>query len=328
MDATLNIFTKILAFQDTPVNSNPRLRTVDWDRECGGIPVKDPESTGHQIAIGGSKLIFDGSRATTIDGTTAFSLDLLATNASTYRITHTGGTAPGFRTSRALTLNGCAVTFTVQPNNLVALNVAGPSDFTSVQVGDYLFIPHTTTGDAANVINVLNAGYWQVLVKTNATNLVITRPTGITFEGVSEIVTLTSNSQMRGFNATGVQVGDTVAISAGFSQATRKTFLVTAVTDLFVEFVSTLPLPNESGILPTATGMRFYTDNKRIVYIECDQEAVIRVNGDTGDFQSVSPIEPGNPNKPALYLKTGSIYTITIVNKSTSLLNALVVSFE
>lgn len=330
MDATLNLFVKLLSFKDVPANSNPRLRAVDWDRDCSGVAVKDPESTGHEIAVGGSKLIFDGARSTSIDGTTEFSIALLGTNSSTYRITHTGGTNPAFRVGRNLTLNSCVVTFSVQTNNLVHLSVPTitPSDFTNVQVGDYLFVPHTTTGDAANVLNVLNAGYWQVLVKTDNQNLIITRPTGTTFEGVSETATLSSNSQMRAYSSAGVQVNDTVMILSGFSTATRKSFTVTAVTDAFIEFVSTLPLPDELHVLPTGNGMKFYTDNKKIVYVECDQESVVRINGDTSDLQVLSPIEPGNPDKPGIYLKTGGIFSLTIVNKSTSLLNALVVTFE
>jgi hypothetical protein len=174
----------------------------------------------------------------------------------------------------------------------------------------------------------MNTGYWQVLSKTDDQNLVITRVFGDTFEGVSETVTLTSDAQLVAYSPLGVQVGDTMILSAGFSVAALKSFVLTAVTDQFVEFTSTLPLPNQTGITPSATGMIFYTDTKSILYIECDQEAVVQINGDTGDFQKVSPIEPGNPNKPALFLKSGTVFSLTIVNKSTSTLNALVVSAE
>src|SRR5882672_1395392 len=113
MDATLNLFTKLLAFSDTQINSNPRLRAADWEREVGGIPVKDPDTKGHEIPVGSSKLIFDGTRTTTLDGTSSFSIALLSTDPSAYRITFTGGTNPTFRTGRALTLNSCVLTFAV-----------------------------------------------------------------------------------------------------------------------------------------------------------------------------------------------------------------------
>lgn len=331
MDATLNILVKLLAFSDTQVNSNPRLRAVDWDREASGIAVSDPVTTGHEIAVGSSKVIFNGVRSTTLDGTSAFSLALLNIDtASSYRATWTGGTNPSLRTGRALTLNSCVVTFSVQANNVVNLSVPAmtPSDFTPVVVGDYIFVPGTTTGDAANVFNEMNVGYWQVIAKTDNQNLVITRPFGTAFEGVTETQTLTSNAQMVAYGSAGVQIGDTMVLSSGFATASLKSFVITAVTDKFVEFTSTLPLPNQTGILPTATGMVFYTDNKRIVYIEADQEAVVQINGDTGEFQKLSPIEPGNPLKPAIFLKSGSVFSLTVVNKSTSTLNVLVVSAE
>jgi hypothetical protein len=328
MDANLNLHTKLLAFSDRNINSNPRLRVVDWEREVSGIAVKDPDSRGHEIPVGSSKLIFDGVRSTAIDGTTTFSIDLLANDSSKYRITHTGGTNPAFKTGRGLTLNSCVLTFSVNANQTVNLSVPllSPSDFTNVLANDVIFIPHTTTGDAANVISIMNSGYWQVLAKTNAQNIIIARLYGATFEGTSETVVLTSNSQIRAFSASGVQIGDTVVISAGFSTAAQKSYLVTAVTDLFVEFVSTLPIPDESNIIPTAAGMSFYTEAKNVLYIEADQECVIGINGDTGDYQKVSPIEPGNSEAPGIYLKWGPVYSLTVVNKSTSTLNILVVT--
>jgi hypothetical protein len=330
MDAVLNLHTKLLAFGDKTINSNPRLRAVDWEREALGIPVKDPESKGHQILAGSSKVIFDGTRSTTIDGTTSFSIGINFANPSLYRITHTGGTNPTFKTGRGLTLTGIALTFAVNPNNLVTLSLpmAAPFDFTNVQPGDVIFIPHTSTGDAANVINILNSGYWQVLAKADNLTLSLTRDPNTFFEGVGETVTLTSNSQIRAFSSTGVQVGDSVAISAGFSISTQKTFTVSAVTDLFIEITSTLPLPSETNIVPGVSGMLFYTENKRIVYIEADQECVVRLNGDSGNTQRISPIEPGNASKPGMYLKSGDVFSMTIVNKSFATLNVLVVSAE
>ena len=74
--------------------------------------------------------------------------------------------------------------------------------------------------------------------------------------------------------------------------------------------------------------MLFYTENKRIVYIEADQECVVRLNGDSGNTQRISPIEPGNASKPGMYLKSGDVFSMTIVNKSFATLNVLVVSAE
>lgn len=330
MDATLNLYTKLLAFGDRTVNSNPRLRSVDWERDASGISVSDPDSRGHKVQAGDSKLVFDGSRSTTIDGSTQFSIGLLTGFTSTYRVSHTGGTSPGFRTGRGLTFNTCVLTFLVNTNNIVTLSVPALSadDFASVQVGDSIFIPHTTTGDSANVISTLNAGYWTVAAKASALSISIIRENVDEFEGVSETVTLTSNNQIRAYGSSGVQVDDTVVISAGFSATTKKSFTVTAVTDLFIEFVSTLGLPDETGITPGAAGMLLSTDSKRVLYVEADQECVLQLNGDTGEYQRLSPIEAGNPNMPGIYLKWGAVYSLTVLNKSASTLNIIVITAE
>jgi hypothetical protein len=301
---------------------------VDWTRDFSGIQVKDPESRSHEIQPGASKLIFDGVRTTTIDGTSAFSLSLLSGFSSLYRLAHTGGTTPGFRVGRNLTLNTCVATFTVLANNAVTLSVPAlsPSDFTSVVVGDTIFIPGVATGDAAGVISPLNSGYWTVLAKASGLSITIVRAAGAVFEAVSETVTLTSNSQIRAFSSSGVQISDTVIISAGFVASTQGSYTITAVTDNFIEFVSTVSLAQESNITPGATGVLIYSESKNVLYIEADQNCIVRINGDTGDFQRLSPLELGNPSRPGVWMKTGATYSLTVVNKSNTNLNLLVIS--
>lgn len=328
MNSILNVTTKIVAYSDNEVSSNPRLKTADWLRNQTGVPVTNPQSHAYSIVPGGSKTVFDGTLASTIDGTTAFSLALSTIESSTYRITHTGGTAPGFRTGRALALNGIAVTFTVNSNATVTVTVPAGPDFTNLQVGDDVFVPHTTTGDAANVLSVLNAGFWQVLGKASNTNVTLVRPAGQDFEAVTQTVTLTANSQIRGFSAAGLQVGNSIDISAGFSLTTRKTYTVLRVTDIFVEIVSTTALPSESGILPGAAGMQFFSQNKRFVYVEANQECVVRVNGDTGNFQRMSPFDASDTNSVAPYMRCGPTWLLTVVNLSPNTVNLLVIDCE
>lgn len=328
MDSTLNVSTKILAFSDDQVSSNPRLKNVDWYRDISGMPVSDPQSEAHSIAPGSSKTIFDGTFVSTIDNTTTFSLSLSTIDASRYRITHTAGTNPGIRTGRALTLTGIAVTFTVNSNATLTVTIPAGPDFTSVVVGDRVFIPHTTTGDTANVISVLNAGNWEVLGKASSTNITLVRPAGQDFEGITQTVTLTSNSQFRAFSAAGVQVGDSVDITAGFSSTSRKTFEIVSVTDLFIEIISTTPLPAETGITPTATGMVFFSTNKAFLYIEANQECVVRVNGDTGNFQRLSPPDASNSAWPAQYMRRGPTWLLSIVNLSSTTVNVVIIHAE
>jgi len=316
MQATLNFTAKIVAFGDAQVSSNPRLRFLDWTRDVSGVAVTDPKIEAHRIEPGQALSIFTGVRPTTIDGTTAFGLALLAVeNASTYRITHTGGANPGLRTGRSIAASGVALTFTVNANATMTLSAAS-AIFGSVVIGDHVFIPHTTTGDAANVISVLNAGYWTVLGVTSSQVITLVRPTGQGFEGIGEVVSPVSNSQLRIYSAAGVQIGDRLDISAGFSTPAWQIFEVTAVTDLFIEFVSTTPLATETAIVPGAAGMSFYTEAKSLLYIEASQEVVPRVNGDTGNFQRTTPFDPSDSTKPGFYARHGPTWSLVIFNRS------------
>ena len=328
MDAYLNVSTKILAFTDSEISSNPRLKNVDWYRDISGMPVADPRSEAHSIAPGASKTIFDGTFASTIDGTTAFGLSLSTIDPSRYRLTHSAGTVPGIRTGRALTLNTIAVTFTVNTNATMTVSIPAGPDFTAVQVGDGVFVPHTTTGDASSPVSVLNAGYWEVLAKASSVNITLVRPSGTDFEGITQTVTLTANSQFRAYSAAGVQIGDSVDITAGFTLSTRKTFEVVAATDLFVEIISTTALAAQAGILPTATGLVFFSTNKTFLYIEANQECSVRVNGDTGNFQRLSPPDASNASWPAQYMRRGPTWLLSIVNLSPTTVNVLVVHAE
>lgn len=327
MNGLLNVTTKILAFGDSAVSSNPRLKFVDWYRDMAGTPVADPQSESHSIAPGGSKVVFDGVFASGVDGTTAFDLELSSLDASRYRMTWSGGTDPAFRTGRSLALNGVAVTLTANPNATLTVTTPTPQ-FASVAVGDEVFIPHTTTGDAANVISVLNAGRWTVLGKASNSSITLVKPVGFDFEGVTQTVTLSDNAQFRAYSATGLQIGDSVDISAGFALATRKIYTVEAVTDTFIEFISTTPIAEESGIIPTASGIAFFTSNKSFVYVEANQECAVRVNGDTGNFQRLSPPDPSNALAPAQYMRRGPTWSMTIVNLSAVTVDVTVIHCE
>lgn len=316
MSAKLNFTAKILAFADSKDSNNPRLRYADWYRHIPSIEVGTVKGGENAIIEpGGSKTFFDGTRSTTIDGTTAFSIDLSPLDPSRYRITHTAGTSPGFRASRNLTPSGIALTFTVNANATATLTSAS-AVFAAVQVADIVFVPNTSTGDSANVISAANSGYWQVLSTTSSTSITLIRFAGEDFSAQNEVVTPTSNAQLVAFGASGVQVGDSVDIAAGFATTTRRIFRVEAITDTFFEIISTTALPSQTAIIPGVSGLNFYTSSKQFMYLECNQECVVRVNGDTGNFQRVAPIDPSDPNKPGIYVRFGPTWSLTVVNRS------------
>jgi len=77
----------------------------------------------------------------------------------------------GFRVSRASDPTGIAITTAVQSNASIDCTF-GPSllECSSRRLGIY---SHTTTGDAANVFSVINAGYWIVLATAGTQDITL-----------------------------------------------------------------------------------------------------------------------------------------------------------
>lgn len=315
-DAILNIVSSAVAFGDGSPTSNPKLRYFDWSRQSQGVPVSNPRSECVVLDPGQSKTMFDGTRPTFIDGTTQFQVTLNPMDPSLYRFTWVSGSLPAFRVARATNLTGLQVTITTAANGSATFAVPSGTPFSGVQSGDIVFIPGISTGDPASPFSDINTGYWEVLGAAGTT-LQATRLTGQQFIGINEQVTVANATQFQIFSSTGVQVGDKVEISGGFAIATRKTYEVMAVNPKWVEVVSTSPLALETAA-PGMGGMSFYTSSKRFVRIEVDQEALVRMNGDTGSSQRLSPVIPGDSLQTAWYEKFGPAWSLVITNRSAS----------
>lgn len=312
--STLQLANSIVIYDDAGVTNNPYLRLPDWTKNFT-LSVSNPQANKYLVQAGTTLTVFNGSDATSIDGTSSFSIALNPALSSTYRVTWTGGTAPAFRTDRNLALNTGTMTVTINNNATATFTTSILNGFNAALVGDVLFIPGPVTGDAATPFNVLNQGFWKVLAKTT-TSVTVSRFAGQLFSGIAETVTVTANSQVMAFSSTGVAINDKVEISAGFSAVTWGTYTVTQVTSQWFEFISTASLPLETGVLPTATGLVFYNTSKRIVHVETDQDAALRFNGDTGNNVRVSPIVAGDSNNMSVFDKIGPSWSLSIVNRS------------
>lgn len=325
MTAFLRIIKQLVAFGDATSTSNPRLRYVDWSRDLSDLRVSRPRSEQHTLAPSEEKTLFDGGRSLLLDGTTAFQVKLLSGTSDTYQVRWTGGTNPGFRTDRALNLSGATVVVTVFSNSTATMAVTSGS-FASVQVGDTLWVPGTEEG-VTSPFNAANQGFWKVLA-ASATTLVLTREADVDFEAYGESVSVTSAGQMVAFSATGVQAGDKLDVSAGFAASTQRTFPIVRVTPKYLEVTSTAIVPEETGITPGAAGFLVYTAAKAFVYVEADQDCVIRVNGDTSSIQRVSPWIAGDSSKVGSYERTGPTWSMKVLNRSSVPLNVTVISSE
>lgn len=328
MNGFLHLISNIFAYADQQQSSNPLKKYVDWAVDHL-YPVANPKSDPYVVDPSASLSLFNGTRTLLTDGTSEFLLSLSTLAPTRYRLAWDGtGTNPVLRTDRNLALAAHAVTVTVNAN-MTTTWASNVGDWSAVLVGDTVFVPDTTTGDAASVFNPLNTGYWTVIAKAgNGANVTLSRPVGTGFIGFSQVVTPGTSAFVVAFAAAGVQVGDSLTLSAGFTAPVLGTYQIVAVNSKWVEFFSTVALPSGVAALPGAAGIQIYTRLKRFIRIEADQLCAIQLNGDTGQTQQIAPWVPADVNNMGAYEKSGPVWSATIVNLTSTPANILLISAE
>jgi len=308
MSDRLNFLIYLNAYADQNPSNAPSRSAFRWTRETNSLAISNPTSIQFSLAPGETRTLFNGTRVLTQDGTTEYSIALapIAGQNTTYQLTWSGGTNPGFRTSRAsgadattqvtATLNGTVLTFTSTGGTPFNLTGGG------VQVGDFVQI--------GNLFNLANQGQFQIISFT-ATSFSVVNAFGVA-EGP---YTLGAGfaSQIDIFSALGVQAGDTLLITGGFSPVTRGAYTVTAVTDMWVQFSSTAVLPVEGPILTEA--IAFYYDAQSLVYLESNQKVTMVINGQGGN--EIDPLANCQcVRQPGIFLRMSTIYSMTVTNVS------------
>jgi hypothetical protein len=326
--SAFTLLLKVLGYDDVPPTSNPTSSPIDYSITQANIPVDNPETRSIQVDPGASVTVFNGTRNTTINNNTAFNLSINPTTLNTYRLTHFAGNPPGFRTDRGADCSSIVLTLAVLPNLALQVTAGSGTPFASVVAGDQVFIPGVKTGDPAGPFNDLNAGLWTVLTVVSSSVIVLGRDPDAVWEGISEVVTPVASTDFQAFSATGVQIGDTVDLSAGFAASALNSYDITMVTPRWIEFFSTSPLGPQSDILPTTAGIAIYTARKRFIGIRTDQSIVLQFNGDTGTYNRVEPLLAGTPGMEGSSTKWGSVWSLTILNRSTARATVKVASAE
>jgi hypothetical protein len=310
--AFLNINSSAVAFQDQVLTNNPLLKNFDWNRRLNNIQVSSPEA--RTFTVPGRQMItlFNSARATTIDATTLFSIKYI--NSGTYRFAWIGGTNPSLAIDQALTFGATNFTVVQASNQVVTLTALSGTPFSAVTAGATLYI-NGANDVSTPKFNVLNSGYWNVTTASPAV-LTMVRPQGVSYSAMDETITAaTGANDMVAFVPTTVQVGDKVRISAGFAVSTRQTYEVTEVTSDWFKVVSSLPLPDETAITPTATGMVFYLA-KRFTRIEVNQRANVYYNGAGDQAQELEPWVSGDAAQMAWQERVGPVWSILVYNLS------------
>lgn len=311
----LTFLVYLNAYADSSASNNPSMSNFKWTRELDSLLVQNPLALSFTLAPGESRSLFSGVRNLAQDNTTEYSISLKPLTTSTYVLSAVSGTLPNFRTPRStgadattqitVTTNGPLVTFASTGGT--ALNLAG------VQVGDSVVI--------GSQFNPANQGTWKLIAFTT-TSLTVENELA-SAEGP---ITLGSGfaNQLQVFSALGVQAGDTLKISGGFSPVTQDSYQVSAVYANSVEFNAISVLPQESSIQTQAIAI--YFESKQLVYLESDQNCSMNINGDAaGDIE---PWIVGNATKPGVYMRKSTMFSMTVTNTSTSVANLFLASAD
>lgn len=317
---SLSVFLN--AYDDAAASNAPSRNPIKWARDLQSILVNNPKSEDYTIAPGETRSLFSGTRTLNQDLTTRYDLSLKPLATTTYVLAWSGiGTAPDFRTPRNIgddattqvnvTTNGPVVTFT-------STGMATQFDFSTVVIGDYVTI--------GNVFNLVNQGTFQIISK-DTTSVSVVNALAVA-EGP---VPLGSGfaDQFQVFSAAGVQVGDTLIISAGFSPVSWGSYEITAVYAESIEFSSTAILPQESQI---NTEVAIYSMAKQLIYMEASAKVSVSING--GDAVIIEPFQLTNcltalqANQPGMLLLKSTIYSLDVTNSGIDPVNVFLAAVE
>lgn len=312
--AKLNMNVYLNCYEDPTSSNAPSLNNFKWFRELSGLAADRPVSLSFTLAPGESKTLFNGTRTLLQDGTTQY--QLLLKTGNTYVLKHVGGTSPQFRTPR--TVGSDATTqVTVTSNNGV---------LTFVSTGGTLF--DLLTGGVAVGDEVLvgsqfaagNRGRFKVIA-ASATSFTVENPSGVAEGPVT--LGLDFENQVRIYSSSGVQVGDTIRISGGFSPASQSAYEVTAVQDDLVEFFSSKPLPLETV---TTDQIAIYSAAKVLVYLETNKPLDVEANGSSAG--KISPIIRESVSAPGQMLRSDIIWSMSVQNNGIETANVFFAAIE
>lgn len=325
------IANRVLAYNDTQISNNPLRKQVDWARNYMNLEVLAPKSNSFVIAAGATLNVFSGLVSTSIDAATEFTLSINLAVSGHYRFNWTAtGADPVFRTKRTFNPNTKTYTWVVNSNTTVTLTSSLAGDFVNAVVGDWIYVPDATLGDTGtSPFDPLNSGYWYIIAKdvTN-TILQISRFPGSTFVAWAGAFLSTSANDMVIYSAAGVQINNKVNVSAGFSAPVLQTYNIVGVTPTWIDVTATGALPVAQTAVPGISGMLFYSAAKNFCLAEYDQECVIQVNGDTTELNRLAPWSAGDSENTGQFMRTGPMWSMSIINKSVVDLNATVITSE
>lgn len=300
----LNVLLHLNGYEDENPTNNPTKNNFKWTVDEQGIDIQEPESKLLKLQSGQSLSLFSGEVSISDDNTTTYDISLKNDTANTYIIAHNSGTSPDFRIAKSLghdsttivcvEKNGPLLTYTSTAGTIFDLVSGG------VQVGDEVRI--------GSNFNLSNQGKYKILSFT-ATSFTVENPSGVEENNI--ILGLEFASQLQIYSADGVQVGDKVRLSSGFSSVSFGTYEITDVSPQSIEIYSIRNLPEETN---KQTQLEIYNNSKKFIYVESDKKVSMTIDGvSVGNIENLNA---GTCLKNGFFIKTGESYSASITNLS------------
>ena len=304
----LNLSLFLNAYRDATVTNNPSMNNFRWNQDIQGIDVSEPTSKEPTLQPGQSLTLFSGTVSTSSDATTTWDLALKAGSTNLYRITHSGGTAPLFRTPRAEGSDATTEVTVTKNAKLMILTSTGGTPFNLIAGG-------AVVGDEARIgtaFNAANRGKFKILALT-ATSLTVENEVGTAEWPIKLGSSFATEVDI--YSESGVKIADHVDILAGFSSVSFGTFDITDISHDFIEIFSNESLPAESDVPNNPDAFLIYRDAKQFLYIESDRTLDIKINGSVVTNEII-PMTAGVNKTPGIFMSSASIKSAEITNTS------------
>jgi hypothetical protein len=311
-----NILVSLQSYKDINPTNNPSMSHFKWTREQQGLMSEKPISQELSLSPSESKTIFDGARTLDHDNTTQYSLTKKPLVSNTYVLECVAGAQPEFRIAKnsgadattEITVSKNGTLITLQSTDGTNLNLIA----NGVNVGDLVSL--------GSAFNATNQGVFKILSIT-ATSLSLENASGS-----EEIVVLGASfaQELEIFSSSGVQVGDTVKISGGFSPVSRESFEITAVYPDRIELFSPKTLPEELNVLTDS--INIYSSAKKFIYIESSDKLTLTINGTSQ--VTIEPFVEVSGNKPGMYFQKSTIWSLSCNNDSINTATVYVAAIE
>ena len=303
----INVSLSVTAYLDNMRSSNPKLKVHDSNISLLGMPTDKIETKNISLAPNESMLLMSTLRSLSYTTSTSFSV---TKSQATIRLSGSFGqrisrTYGDITTQWALTTNQ-------ELSTLTFTGTGTAPNFTTMNSGDMITI--------SAPFSSLNQGDFQI-VKVGSNFIQY-----INQIGAGELQTGLVQIYAQG----PVQKGDTIDIqSSQFSSPNKGQFILTRVTDTFVEFSNTNGIPEGPITNVAALGISVYSNLFRWMYLATDQKVSVKLNDNTTNSDIVEPPVSGDlANNPGMMIKRGAVYQITVQNLSSTNVSGFVLLAE